>query len=291
MDIQKSFTNDKEEGILYLVGTPIGNLNDITYRALQILKEVDFIAAEDTRHTIKLLNYFNIKKKLISYHEHNKVTSGNNLLKNLENGKKIALVSDAGMPAISDPGYEIVCEAIKNGITIIPVPGANAAITSLIASGISTKRFVFLGFLSKDNKTLIKELMEVKRYSGTIILYESPHRIRKTLHIVYDIFGNRRISLARELTKKHEEFIRGSIEELLGYLENNQLKGEITIVIEGINKVEQENKENEWWQLLAINEHVDFYVGKGKSLKEAIKIVALERNVAKREIYQTYHIK
>jgi len=291
MEIQKSFIDVEEKGVIYLVGTPIGNLNDITFRALQILEEVDVIAAEDTRHTLKLLNHFNIKKKLVSYHEHNKVSSGHKLLEDLENGKRIALVSDAGMPAISDPGYEIVVEAIKKGITVIPIPGANAAITSLVASGISTKRFVFLGFLSKDKKSFIKELTEVKQYSGSIILYESPHRIGKTLQTIKEVIGNRRISLSRELTKKHEEFLRGTIDEIIDYLESNQLKGEITVVIEGTNVIDIEKSGEEWWQSLTINEHVDFYVVKDNSIKEAIKIVAVERNIPKREIYHNYHIK
>lgn len=291
MEIQRSFIGEKDKGVLYLVGTPIGNLSDITYRALQILQEVDVIAAEDTRHTLKLLNHFNVNKKLVSYHEHNKISSGYKLIEDLENAKKIALVSDAGMPAISDPGYEIVVEAIKRGISVVPIPGANAAIASLVASGLGTKRFVFLGFLAKDKKTFIKELTEVKQYSGSIIIYEAPHRIKKTLKSIKDVLGNREISLSRELTKKHEEFIRGNIDELIAYLDNNQLKGEMTLVIEGTKVIELESCENDWWQALTINEHVDFYVEKNKTIKEAIKMVALERNTPKREIYHNYHIK
>lgn len=287
--IQKSFNYKKDTGILYLVGTPIGNLNDITYRALQTLEEVDLIAAEDTRHTLKLLNHFNINKKMVSYHEHNREKSGENLLKFLEEGKSIALVSDAGMPAISDPGYEIVRDAIKKGITVIPIPGASAAITGLVASGISTKRFFFLGFLSSDKKTLIKELVEVKYYPETLICYEAPHRIIKTLEIIKETIGNRTISLSRELTKKHEEFIRGTAEEIIEYLKETQLKGEITVIIEGAKEADIIKHEDEWWISLSINDHVNHYIEKGNVVKEAIKITALERNLPKREVYQSFH--
>lgn len=289
VQIQKSFNYKKETGILYLVGTPIGNLNDITYRALQILQEVDLIAAEDTRHTIKLLNHFNINKRLISYHEHNKEKSGENLLKILEEGKNIALVSDAGMPAISDPGYEIVRDAVEKGITVVPIPGVNAAITALIASGISTRRFIFLGFLSSERKTLAKELMEVKQYTETLICYEAPHRILKTLEVIKDTLGNRIISLSRELTKKHEEFIRGTVEEIIEYLKESQLKGEITIIIEGAQDIDLV-KEDTWWTSLTIMDHVNHYIDKGQGVKEAIKTTALERDLPKREVYQAFHI-
>ncbi|MGD9677783.1 MAG: 16S rRNA (cytidine(1402)-2'-O)-methyltransferase [Vulcanibacillus sp.] len=289
MKIQKSFNYKKDTGILYLVGTPIGNLSDITYRALQTLEEVDLIAAEDTRHTIKLLNHFNINKKLISYHEHNKENSGENLLNILTEGKDVALVSDAGMPAISDPGYEIVRDALEKGITVIPIPGVNAALTGLIASGISTRRFVFLGFLNNEKKNLIKELIGVKQYTETLICYEAPHRILKTLEVIKEILGNRLISLSRELTKKHEEFIRGTVEEVVEYLKETQLKGEITIIIEGAQEIDLV-KEDSWWSSFTIIDHVNHNIAKGQEVREAIKQTALERGISKRDVYQEYHV-
>lgn len=290
IDIQKSFEEKYEKGILYLVGTPIGNLEDITYRAIRVLREVDIIAAEDTRQTIKLLNHFDISKQLISYHEHNKETSGKKLLGKLSEGKNIALVSDAGLPAISDPGYDIVKMVIQSNMKVVPIPGPNAALSSLICSGISTENFLFLGFLPKEKNLRKKELERNKNIKETIIIYESPYRIKQTLESIFDIFGNRKISLSRELTKIHEEFIRGLIDEILQYLKENTLKGEITVIIEGIDENTIKKSTEEWWNSLSISDHVKHYIIQGETSKEAIKKVALERNIPKKEVYREFHI-
>ncbi|MFT9487580.1 MAG: 16S rRNA (cytidine(1402)-2'-O)-methyltransferase [Tepidibacillus sp.] len=289
MNIQKSYKVEPQKGCLYLVGTPIGNLQDMTYRAIQILSEVDLIAAEDTRQTIKLLNHFQIQKKLYSYHEHNKESSGAELLQLLEKGRNIALVSDAGMPAISDPGYELVRSSVERGIPVIPIPGANAALTGLIASGLPTQRFVFLGFLSKEKKVLSQQLEQIKSYQETLIIYEAPHRIEKTLKMILEGLGDRNLVLIRELTKKHEEFIRGTVFEVMQYVEEHPPKGELTLIIQGSSGKEIERETNQWWQSLSILEHVEHYIKQDKQPKEAIKLTAKDRNLNKREVYQQYH--
>lgn len=220
-------------GTLYLCPTPIGNLEDITLRALKILKEVDYIAAEDTRVTVKLLNHYNIKTPLISYHEHNKKSQGHKLIALLKEGKDIALVTDAGTPGISDPGEDLVRDAIEAGINIVPLPGAVAAICALVASGLSTKQFVFEGFLPKKSQERTKRLLELASDERTIVFYEAPHRIAKTLKALKDTLGNRRAVIAREMTKIHEEFIRGPLEELIQRFEEIKPKGEMVIVVEG----------------------------------------------------------
>lgn len=291
LQIQKSYKEPQEgsKGVLYLVGTPIGNLEDMSYRAIKTLKEVDLIAAEDTRQTIKLLNHFEIQKKLFSYHEHNKKTSGLELLKHLENGLDIALVSDAGLPAISDPGYDLVVQAVEQEIKVIPIPGPSAALLGLIASGLSTERFFFLGFLPRDKKGLYEELERIKEYQETLICYEAPHRIQKTLIAIKEVLGNRRISLARELTKKYEEFQRGDIAEIIQYIEEFGIKGECLVVIDGADPTQQ-SEQNIWWEELKIKEHVNQYIQqKGLSSKEAIKLVAKERELSKRDIYKEFH--
>lgn len=288
MKVQKSYDEKTAtSGILYLVGTPIGNLEDMTFRAIQTLQEADFIAAEDTRQTIKLLNHYHIQKKLWSYHEHNKESVGQKIISELENGAKVALVSDAGMPAISDPGYELVRDASEKNIAVIPIPGANAAISGLVASGLSTGRFFFIGFLPRDKKRIKKELEQLKEYQETILLYEAPHRIEQTLGLIYEVFGNRQMVMVRELTKKHEEFIRGSIEEILSHIAQFPVKGEITLVIEG-RKESVEEKEN-WWDSFSVDQHVQFYMDQGKTVKESIKQAAIDRQLSKREVYQIYH--
>ena len=269
------------EGVLYIVATPIGNLKDITLRAIQVLKEVDEIAAEDTRHTLKLLNHLNISKPLISYHRHNEEIKSDRLIKDLKNGKKIALVSDAGTPGISDPGEEIIRKCIEEGIKVIPIPGASAMINALIASGIDTKEFIFLGFLPLNKKNRKEKLEEIKNTNKTIILYEAPHKINMTLNDLKDIIGKRKITLARELTKIHEEFIRGNIDELIQRADN--LKGEIVIIIEG-NTQKQENNLN----FLTLEEHYKYYEEKGLEKKEIIKKIAKDRNTNKNEIYQKF---
>ena len=270
-------------GKLYLVATPIGNLEDITLRAINVLKNVDLIAAEDTRHTLKLLNYLEISKPMISCHRHNENEKLNKIIEKLKEGKNIAIVSDAGTPGISDPGEEVVKEAIKENIQIIPVPGACAAINALIASGIDTKEFYFLGFLPLNKKLRKEKLDEIKNINKTIILYEAPHKLLNTINDLENILENRQIVFAREITKIHEEFIRGTIKELKAKVENP--KGEFVIIIEGNKNVE--NFKNNL-KLLTIDEHYNYYENKGFSKKEIIKLIAKDRNVSKNEIYQKF---
>ena len=270
-------------GKLYLVATPIGNLEDITLRAINVLKNVDLIAAEDTRHTLKLLNHLEISKPMISCHRHNENEKLNKIIEKLKEGKNIAIVSDAGTPGISDPGEEVVKEAIKENIQIIPIPGACAAINALIVSGIDTKEFYFLGFLPLNKKLRKEKLNEIKNINKTIILYEAPHKILNTINDLENILENRQVVFAREITKIHEEFIRGTIREIKEKIENP--KGEFVIIIEGNKNVENiENKLN----LLTINEHYNYYENKGYSKKEIIKLIAKDRNVNKNEIYQKF---
>jgi len=285
--IQKSF--EKEKGILYLVPTPIGNLEDITFRALEILKEADFIAAEDTRHTKRLLNHFEIQTSLISYHEHNKESSGRHLIGLLKEGKTIALVSDAGTPAISDPGYEIVRDAIKENIPVVSLPGPNAAITALIASGLAPQPFYFYGFLPRKNKERETELLSLKNLKATLIFYEAPHRLKETCKALLKVFGNRRVVIGRELTKKFEEYIRSDLEGIMKWMEENDIRGEFCIIVEGSSEVEATNEQS-WWGEWTVIEHVDHYVKQGFSSKEAVKQVAKDRGMNKRDVYQIYHI-
>lgn len=286
---QKSFENEENKGILYLVPTPIGNLEDMSFRAVRMMKEADFIAAEDTRNTKKLCNHFEIDTPIVSYHEHNRMVSGAKLIEKLKGGAKIALVSDAGMPTISDPGYELVVEATQEKIAVVPLPGANAALTSLIASGIQTQPFYFYGFLSRQKKDRKKELELLKNQTATMIFYESPHRLKETLQQIEEVLGNRQMTLCRELTKKFEEFIRGTTSELVEWSTQGEVRGEFCIIIEG-NK-EEAVEEDSWWESLTIPQHVEHYITvKGQSSKEAIKEVAKDRNIQKREVYQAYHI-
>ena len=271
------------KGILYIVATPIGNLEDITMRAIRILKEVSLIAAEDTRQTLKLLNHYEISKPLISYHRHNEEIKSDILLEKLENGEDIALVSDAGTPGICDPGEELIKKAIEKGIAIIPIPGACAMINALIASGIDTKEFTFLGFLPTNKKNREEKLNQIEKSSRTIILYEAPHKMKNTLIDLQKILKNRKVVLARELTKIHEEFIREDIGEILKKIDN--LKGEMILIIEG-NKSEEkiENDLNK----LSLEEHFNFYKNMGLEKKEIIKKIAKDRNVNKNEIYMHF---
>ena len=280
MNRQKSFENQAPS--LYLVATPIGNLEEITFRAINILNEVDYIGAEDTRNTIKLLNHYDIKTKLISHHEHNLSQSIPKLINLLLEGNDIALVSDAGYPAISDPGYELVKAAIENNINVIPVSGANACLDALVVSGIAPQPFLFYGFLDHQDKKKRKELEKLKNYRETIVFYESPHRISKTLKLMQDILGDRHIALCREITKKHEEIIRGKISEIIAI--TAELKGEMVIVVSGNNDNDEVNLSPE----ILITE-VDNYVNKGMSVKDAIKEVSKLRKVNKNELYALYH--
>ena len=269
-------------GKLYLVATPIGNLEDITLRALRILKKVDIIAAEDTRNTLKLLNHFEIKKPLISNHRHNEDDREDVLINKLKEGKNIAVVSDAGTPGISDPGEVIVKKAIEENIQVIPIPGACAAINALIASGLDTKEFTFFGFLPLNKKLRKEKLEEIKNENKTLIIYEAPHKIRDTLNDLKVVVGDRKIVLARELTKIHEEFIRGNIDEIIEKSEN--LKGEMILLIEGSHEVNNENILNN----LSLDEHYNVYEKQGLSKKEIIKKIAKDRGVNKNEIYQYF---
>lgn len=278
---QKSFENEK--ATLYLVATPIGNLNEMTFRSIDILKNVDFIAAEDTRNTIKLLNHFDISKKLISHHEHNINNSIFKILNLLSEGNNVALVSDAGYPAISDPGAELVSAVIESGYNVVSVSGANACLNALVVSGIAPQPFLFYGFLDHQDKKKKKELEDLRYYKETLVFYESPHRIEKTLKIMLDILGNRSIALCRELTKKHEEIIRGNITEIIEILDS--VKGEMVLVVEGSN--EEKKKEVEFSQTIV--EHVNEYIEKGMTTKDAIKEVAKIRRMSKNTVYQEYH--
>lgn len=279
---QKSFENHKPT--LYLVPTPIGNLSEFPERAIQVLKEVDHIAAEDTRNTIKLLNHFDIHTPMISHHEHNINIAIPKIIDMLKEGENVALVSDAGYPAISDPGAELVKAVIEEDFNVVPISGCNAALDALVVSGITPQPFVFYGFLAHDDKTKKKELEANKNITMTTIYYEAPHRIKKTLTLMLQILGDRSIALCRELTKKHEEIIRGHISEILEIVD--ELKGEMVIVVEGATEVEEEVVFEQ-----SITEHVDEYIAKGMSTKDAIKEVAKIRNLGKNEVYAEYHKK
>ncbi|MEO2077172.1 MAG: 16S rRNA (cytidine(1402)-2'-O)-methyltransferase [Bacillus sp. (in: firmicutes)] len=286
---QKSFENEDNKGILYLVPTPIGNLEDMSFRAIRILKEADLIAAEDTRNTKKLCNYFEIDTPIVSYHEHNKETSGEKLIQKVQQGLKVALVSDAGMPAISDPGYELVTAAVSEQVTVVPLPGANAALTSLIASGIVCQPFYFYGFLHRSKKDKRAELEGLKWQKATLIFYESPHRLKETLAVMLEVLGNRNIAICRELTKKYEEFIRGTLEEVIEWAHNDEIRGEFCMIVEGTS--EEVEEEASWWEDLSIEEHVNHYMSvENISSKDAIKQTAKDRGLNKREVYQVYHI-
>jgi 16S rRNA (cytidine1402-2'-O)-methyltransferase len=288
---QKSFENETQKGILYLVPTPIGNLEDMSFRAVRILKEADLIAAEDTRNTKKLCNYFEIQTPVVSYHEHNKESSGEKLIHKIKEGMKIALVSDAGMPAISDPGYELVEAAISEKVTVVPLPGANAALPALIASGLTCQPFYFYGFLNRSKKEKKTELENLKKQTGTLVFYESPHRLKETLTSMYDVLGNRKVAICRELTKKFEEFIRGTLEEIIKWANQDEIRGEFCLIIEGADESKLKEEEMNWWETLSIEEHVNHYISvKGIPSKEAIKQTAMDRGISKREVYQAYHI-
>ena len=270
-------------GKLYIVATPIGNLEDITLRALRILNDVDIIAVEDTRQTLKLLNHFNISKPLISYHRHNEDIKSNILIEKLKKGENIALVSDAGTPGICDPGEEVIKKSIEEKIDVIPIPGACAMINALIASGINTSEFSFLGFLPLNKKLRKEKIEEIKKSEKTIIIYEAPHKMKNTLEDLKEILGNRKIVLARELTKIHEEFIREDIENLLKII--NNMKGEMILIIEGNKK--EKNIENKL-DFMSLEEHYNYYASQGFEKKEIIKKIAKDKNVSKNEIYMKF---
>lgn len=284
---QKSFEK-QEIGTLYLVPTPIGNLDDMTFRAIHILKDADYIASEDTRNTQKLLNHFEIKTPQLSYHEHNTKERTPQLVEKMLNGESIAQVSDAGMPSISDPGVELVAAAIEAGISVVPLPGPNAALTALIASGLSPQPFYFYGFLPRKKKELVASLIKLKTRKETVLFYESPHRIKQVVEQMLSVFGaERQIVLAREVTKRFEEFVRGNTGEVLEWLESEQIRGEFVLIVEGSQEIEEDSKE---WESLSLKEHVeDVMQAQGSSSKKAIKEVAQLRGLQKREVYAAYH--
>lgn len=272
-------------GKLYLVATPIGNLEDISYRAINTLKDVDLIAAEDTRHTLGLLNYYNISKPLISYYKEVEQEKSEIIIKKLLDGENIALVSDAGTPGISDPGEVIVKKAIEQSIDVIPIPGACALINALICSGMSTKEFCFIGFLPTQNKPKTEKLDSLKFCTQTLIFYEAPHKIRATLELMLEILGNREMCLIRELTKIHEEKRRGKISEILGSIDD--IKGEMVIIIEGSEKTVQENFIDSL-NLMTLEEQYDYYKKQGYNKKDIIKQIAKNKGTNKNEIYQYF---
>lgn len=270
-------------GKLYVCGTPIGNLEDITYRTLKVLNEVDLIAAEDTRHSIKLLNHFEISKPLTSYHEHNKENKGGYLINKLLSGENIALISDAGMPGISDPGEEIIKQAIENDIEVIVLPGPTASITALIGSGLETGKFVFEGFLDRDKKRRREELELIKHEKRTIIFYESPHRLKDTLKYMLKILGNRNIAVNRELTKKYQEVIRTDIQGCIDIFNEREVKGEFVLIVEGFKgEIEETCEYND----LNDREYVIKLMEEGITKKDAIKFVCKERKLKKDTVYK-----
>lgn len=273
-------------GIIYFVSTPIGNLKDITIRALETLENVDIIAAEDTRQTLKLLNHYNIKKPLISYHEHNKRESGEKIIKEVLNGKNIALVTDAGTPGISDPGEALVNLAVENGIEIYLTPGPAAFVYGLVISGLSTSGFVFEGFLPVDKKERKERLESIKDEEKTIIFYEAPHKLQRTLKDMYQYLGDRKIALCRELTKRYEEIIRTTLFEALAMYEDKKPLGEFVLVVEGKKKEEIDKERAAKFEGITIEEHINMYIDLGMDKKEAIKRVAKERKLSKSDVYK-----
>lgn len=269
------------EGILYLVATPIGNLSDITYRAVETLKNVDLIAAEDTRQTLKLLNHYQISKPLVSYYRHNEDVKSERLIEELLNGKNIALVSDAGTPGISDPGEELIKEAIKNNVKIVPIPGACAFVNALIISGLNTKSFCFYGFLPMNKKNRKEKLEEISKENKTVILYEAPHKIKNTLEDLYSVLGDINCVIARELTKIHEECSRGTLREMIEKFE--QPKGEFVIMLDLNSNIKEKEETN-----LTVDELYEMYLKQGLDKREIIKKIAKDKKVAKNEIYQYF---
>lgn len=274
-------------GKLYLCATPIGNLEDITLRVLRTLKEVDLIAAEDTRNSMKLLNHFEIKVPLTSYHEFNKIEKAYQLVKILHEGKNIALITDAGTPGISDPGEELVRICCEQGIEVTALPGAAACVTALTVSGLATRRFAFEAFLPRDKKERGRIIDGLKEETRTIVLYEAPHRLVHTLEELLQVLGSdRRISVCRELTKIHEEVIRCSIGEMIEYYHKQEPRGEYVLVVEGKSYEDIEKESREGWMLMDVGEHLEYYEARGVSRKDAMKMVAKDRGIAKRDVYK-----
>lgn len=273
-------------GKLYLCATPIGNLEDITYRVLRTLKEVDLIAAEDTRNSIRLLNHFDIKTPMTSYHEYNKIEKAYQLVDKLREGKNIALITDAGTPGISDPGEDLVRICYEEGIEVTSLPGAAACITALTMSGLPTRRFAFEAFLPRDKKERGDILGQLKNETRTIIIYEAPHHLVKTLEELYETLGNRKIAICRELTKRYEEKTQMTLEESLAFYRDNEPRGEYVLVLAGRTFEELKKEEQESWESMSLEEHMAVYEGKGIDRKEAMKLVAKDRGISKRDVYQ-----
>jgi 16S rRNA (cytidine1402-2'-O)-methyltransferase len=273
-------------GQLYLCATPIGNLGDITERVLQTLQEVDLIAAEDTRNSIKILNHFQIKTPMTSYHEYNKIEKAHSLIEKMKQGLNIALITDAGTPGISDPGEELVKLCYEEGVVVTSLPGAAACITALTLSGLSTRRFCFEGFLPSDKKDKREILEDLKEESRTIILYEAPHHLKRTLLELYQTLGNRNITLCRELTKKFETILPTTLEDALKKYEVEDPRGEYVLVLEGKSLADRKKEKMEAWQEMSIPDHMDYFVKQGIDQKEAMKMVAKDRGITKRDVYQ-----
>ncbi len=286
MEERKS--EQKKQGMLYLCATPIGNLEDITYRVLRTLKEVDLIAAEDTRNSIKLLNHFEIKTPMTSYHEYNKIEKAYQLVEKMRQGQNIALITDAGTPGISDPGEDIVRICYEQGIEVTSLPGAAACVTALTMSGQPTRRFAFEAFLPKDKKEHQAVLAELAEETRTIILYEAPHHLVKTLQELSEVLGaDRRLTICRELTKRHEEKMQTTLGDSLHYYEAKEPRGEYVLVIEGKSRAQIEREQQAEWETMSIEEHMAHYESQGIDRKEAMKLVAKDRGVSKRDIYQS----
>ena len=273
-------------GKLYLCATPIGNLEDITFRVLRTLKEVDLIAAEDTRNSIKLLNHFAIKTPMTSYHEYNKIEKAYKLVEKLQEGKNIALITDAGTPGISDPGEELVRICYENGIEVTSLPGPAACITALTISGLPTRRFAFEAFLPRDKKERARVLEELAQESRTMIVYEAPHHLLKTLKELYEVLGNRELTVCKELTKRYENATKTTFEDVIRFYEDNEPKGEYVLVISGKTFETKEQEAREAWESLSIEEHMVHYEASGMERKEAMKQVAKDRGISKRDVYQ-----
>ncbi len=273
-------------GKLYLCATPIGNLEDITFRVLRTLKEVDLIAAEDTRNSIKLLNHFEIKTPMTSYHEFNKIEKAYQLVDRMREGKNIALITDAGTPGISDPGEDIVRICYEEGIEVTSLPGPAACITALTMSGLPTRRFAFEAFLPRDKKERAAVLKQLKNETRTMIVYEAPHHLVKTLEELFEVLGDRKITVCRELTKRYEEKTLTTISECLNYYKENEPRGEYVLVIDGKTFKEMEEEERKAWETMSLEEHMAMYEAQGTSHKEAMKLVAKDRGISKRDVYQ-----
>lgn len=275
-----------EKGKVSLIPTPIGNLKDITLRAIETLEAADYIAAEDTRQSLKLLNHFNIKKPMLSYHKFNEQGKGNKIIELAKNGNKIAVISDAGTPGISDPGSIVVTKCIEENVDFEVLPGATAITTALVYSGLDTTKFLFRGFLPRENKERKQVIDEVSANKETIIFYEAPHRLLSTLSYLKETLGNRNIAVCRELTKMYEQIFRGNLEKSIEYFSENKPKGEFVLVVEGKTDEEIKQENEEKWKELSIEDHIIKYIEEGKTKKEAIKMVALDRDMPKNEVYK-----